>query len=370
MRELQLQHLHGNLQSEPCAPIVNNNGHGKHDLCNKGHRSPCRRRTGEPRWSDEQSGSWESTSAPRRVNEPRSCTTCTTATSITVSSNWGKSVVWKTTGNCLCATTGVNMTLVSCLGTVLLVHTGHDAEHQGPDDNRKEHSARCIATSITSTAQITVHTNHKAWKLRLADDRLEHSVGSTETRKPARNVPLSMSTTSAAARGAATRKLLFLPLFPSPLRRGRGLRALTPELRGQARKRLLHLPPRLSFSRFSSRSFSSFSLANFLLSALRSCSTSFGDKRAISRRKWTEVSSMASPPPNDGTATSGSHVTDRGCSHLRLGHLLKRLRAASLPCSSSVPVGRLYFSPAVTFVEAVVGCGQGHCDALLLMSPP
>ena len=36
---------------------------------------------------------------------------------------------------------------------------------------------------------------------------------------------------------------------------------------------------------FSSRSFSSLSLANFLLSALRSCSTSAGDRRAISRRK-------------------------------------------------------------------------------------
>ena len=35
MRELQLRHLHGNLQSEPCAPVVHNNGHDKHDLHNE-----------------------------------------------------------------------------------------------------------------------------------------------------------------------------------------------------------------------------------------------------------------------------------------------------------------------------------------------
>ena len=66
-------------------------------------------------------------------------------------------------------------------------------------------------------------------------------MGSTKTRKPARNVPLPMSTTNAAARGAATKKHLFLPLFTSPLRRERGLIMLTQELRSKARNRLLHL---------------------------------------------------------------------------------------------------------------------------------
>ena len=86
----------------------------------------------------------------------------------------------------------MNSNLLDCWNSslmrmeVLLVHTGHDAEH-------------CMTTSKTSMAHKTVlhvHINHEAWKLRPADDRREHSVGSTETRKPARNVPLSMSTTS------------------------------------------------------------------------------------------------------------------------------------------------------------------------------
>ena len=34
MRELQLRHHHGNLQSEPCAPVIHNNGHGKHEVHN------------------------------------------------------------------------------------------------------------------------------------------------------------------------------------------------------------------------------------------------------------------------------------------------------------------------------------------------
>ena len=38
--------------------------------------------------------------------------------------------------------------------TVHLVHSGHDAEHQRPDENRKEHSARCN-TSKTNTAYAT-----------------------------------------------------------------------------------------------------------------------------------------------------------------------------------------------------------------------
>ena len=33
---------------------------------------------------------------------------------------------------------------------VLLVQTGHDAEHLGPANDRKEHSARSIVTSKTS----------------------------------------------------------------------------------------------------------------------------------------------------------------------------------------------------------------------------
>ena len=39
--------------------------------------------------------------------------------------------------------------------TGLLVHTGHDAEHLGPDDNRREHDARSITASNTSIAHAT-----------------------------------------------------------------------------------------------------------------------------------------------------------------------------------------------------------------------
>ena len=43
----------------------------------------------------------------RATEEILTCTTCTTGTSITVSSNWGITVVWKPMGNCLRATTGM-----------------------------------------------------------------------------------------------------------------------------------------------------------------------------------------------------------------------------------------------------------------------
>ena len=88
-----------------------------------------------------------------------------------------------------CATAGVDDERT--MSTVLLVHTSHDAEHPGPGDDRREHNARCITTSKTSITHKTVlhvHTNHEAWKLRPADDRREHSVGSTETRKEAKNM--------------------------------------------------------------------------------------------------------------------------------------------------------------------------------------
>ena len=56
--------------------------------------------------------------------------------------------VW-TMGNGLCAMTGKYHV------TVLLVHTGHDVEHLGPGNNRKEHSTRSIITSKTKLAHAT-----------------------------------------------------------------------------------------------------------------------------------------------------------------------------------------------------------------------
>ena len=68
---------------------------------------------------------------------------------------------------------------------VLLDHTGHDAEHLGPDDTRRDHNARYIVTSKTSTA----------------------------------SEPLSLSTTSAARKRGGTRRPPLPPLLPLPLGR-------------------------------------------------------------------------------------------------------------------------------------------------------
>ena len=67
--------------------------------------------------------------------------------------------------------------------TVLLVHTGHDAEHLGPGVDRREHNARCTTTSKTSIA----------------------------------GRPLSLSTTSAARKRGGTRRPPLPPLLPLPL---------------------------------------------------------------------------------------------------------------------------------------------------------
>ena len=43
--------------------------------------------------------------------------------------------------------------------TVLLSHTGHNAEHLGPDDKKQEHSARSSVTSKTNCAQVEETSN-------------------------------------------------------------------------------------------------------------------------------------------------------------------------------------------------------------------
>ena len=48
-----------------------------------------------------------------------------------------------------------NTSLVQATATVLLVHTGHDAEHPEPGAARREHDARCIVTSQTSIVHAT-----------------------------------------------------------------------------------------------------------------------------------------------------------------------------------------------------------------------
>ena len=120
---------------------------------------------------------------------------------------------------------------------------------------------------------------------------------------------------------ATSRKFLLLPLFLPPLSRGRGLRVLTQKLRGQARDRLLHLrllplllsllvqllllflprqPPPLSpphplhlFQRLESH-------------FQEEVNRGVVDGVATSQRR-----------PSEERSTSGSHETDRGCSHSR-----------------------------------------------------
>ena len=70
--------------------------------------------------------------------------------------------------------------------TVLLVHTGHDDEHLRPGDDEEKTARGASQPAKPSTARNTVlhvHTNHDAWKLRPADERRS---------KPARNMPLPM----------------------------------------------------------------------------------------------------------------------------------------------------------------------------------
>ena len=90
---------------------------------------------------------------------------------------------------------------------------------------------RCNTTSNTSIAHATagiddgrshsiivllVHTTQETWPFGPAEKRREHNVKKHQTSEPARNVPLSMSTTSAAARRAITMKFIFLPLLTLP----------------------------------------------------------------------------------------------------------------------------------------------------------
>ena len=61
-------------------------------------------------------------------------TNCITGISITLITDWEISMVRRTVwtmGTSQSTTTGMKMTLMSCLGTVLLVHTGYDAGHLG-----------------------------------------------------------------------------------------------------------------------------------------------------------------------------------------------------------------------------------------------
>ena len=102
--------------------------------------------------------------------------------------------VW-TMGNRLCVTTGKYHV------TVLLVHTGHDAEHLGPGDKRWEYKTRSIVTSSTNLAHATARIDdaliavlptreeHDAEHLRPDDNRREHSANCTPA-KPGTNVPL------------------------------------------------------------------------------------------------------------------------------------------------------------------------------------
>ena len=66
-------------------------------------------------------------------------TTCTTGTSITLKTYWGISSVRRTVwtmGKDLCVTTGIDEEREN----VLLVHTGHDAEHHGPANQGRDTS--------------------------------------------------------------------------------------------------------------------------------------------------------------------------------------------------------------------------------------
>ena len=123
--------------------------------------------------------------------------------------------------------------------TVVLVRTGHDAEHHGPEEKRREYSANCIVTSKTSRVLpplsttkadsqgnttrgatypasqplhmplpkkdderrtvLLVHTDQDAEHLEHADRRKEHSVKFRHWENAATHMPLPKSAMSAAS---------------------------------------------------------------------------------------------------------------------------------------------------------------------------
>ena len=66
-------------------------------------------------------------------------------------------------------------------------HTGHDAEHLGPDDKEQEHSARSIVASKTS--HCVVRTGHDAKHLGPHENTARGAAG---PRKPAMYVPVPL----------------------------------------------------------------------------------------------------------------------------------------------------------------------------------
>ena len=106
--------------------------------------------------------------------------------------------------------------------TVLLDHTGHDAELHGPANEEGEHSARYISSSKTSLVNATatvllVHTRQDAEHFGSGDARKEHNARCIVTSKTSiASRPLSLSTTSAAKKRGGTRRPLLPSLLPLP----------------------------------------------------------------------------------------------------------------------------------------------------------
>ena len=145
-------------------------------------------------------------------------------------------------------------------GVVLLVHIGHDAEHPRPDNNQRKHSAKRDVIRKTSMT----------------------------------SVPMTLSTTSVAARGRRFRSLLLPPpLLPLPPQRGPRVGRPGGELLEPARSDCISSA--LSFA--SSRSSNSFCRSSSSLCL-----------KAAEVRYWSEKESTASPaaPASSGRASDGT----------------------------------------------------------------
>ena len=152
--------------------------------------------------------------------------------------------------------------------------------------------------------------NHEAWELRPAAARREHSVGSTSQERPTVDVDdeggrkrsrhEEASFSSSCSVSSETRK------------RPESAHARTPRSGAQSSP---PLPPSASPS-------------------LASPPLSPPQLLHLFRRQESHFQEEVDRPNDDTVrrgSTSGSHVTDRGCSHLLLGHLLKRLRPHPCP---------------------------------------
>ena len=194
---------------------------------------------------------------------------------------------------------------------ILLVHTGHDAKHHGPERRKEtQHEVHCqqqYQPCHTTAAVLLDHTGHNAKHRGPDDARREHNARYIVTSKTSTaSEPLSLSTTSAARKKRGTRRPPLPPFLPLPLWK-----------RGSVIQESLGPPLRLRSSS----------------SLCRALSSSFRSQRTV-------VLSVPSRPASDGTERRGAPAS---------GHR----GAADNPCGSEtssrgsgrVPGGRVFGPP-------------------------